>query len=401
MDDFILTINAGSSSLKFALFRMNDVPVRVWSGKFDRIGAPPAKATFTDWQTNRHEERTLDAADHTACIPGLMDFLKRNSDAIEIRAIGHRIVHGGQHYLEPSPIDSPMLEELQTLRVFDPDHLPAELALVKYFAKHFPRLTQVACFDTAFHRDLPAVAKLLPIPRKYAEQGVRRYGFHGLSYSYLMRELEREAGTETAQGRIILAHLGNGASMAAVHRGHCLDTTMAFSPTAGLVMSTRSGDLDPGVAAFLARKEGMTTLQFYRMVNTQAGLLGISETSSDTRDLLERESHDTRAAEALAVFCYQAKKWIGAFSAVLGGLETLVFAGGIGENSDVLRGRICAGLAFLGIDLDPQRNRAGAGVISRDTSRVTVRVIRTDEELEMATSVCQCVAKLSSATRSK
>jgi len=207
-----------------------------------------------------------------------------------------------------------------------------------------------------------------------------------------MQELERTAGAATAQGRIILAHLGNGASMAAVRAGQSLDTTMAFTPTAGLVMSTRTGDIDPGVVAWLAHAEGMTADEFHVMVNSKSGLLGVSETSSDVRDLLERESSDVRAAEAIALFCYQAKKWIGALAAVLGGLDTLVFAGGIGENSAVIRERICDGLGFLGIELDPARNTAAAAIITTPSSPATARIIRTDEELYIATKVAQLLA---------
>jgi len=228
------------------------------------------------------------------------------------------------------------------------------------------------------------VAQLLAIPRRYAARGVRRYGFHGISYSYLMQELERIAGASAARGRVVLAHLGNGASMAAVHEGRCIDTTMAFTPAAGLVMGTRSGDLDPGLVAYLDRADGMNAAQFDRLVNTESGLLGLSETSADVRDLLAREADDPRAAEALAVFCYQAKKWIGALSAALGGLDTLVFAGGIGEHAAPIRARICAGLEHLGVTLDSARNDAHAGVISRDASPVCVRVIPTDEEILIA-----------------
>jgi acetate kinase len=246
---------------------------------------------------------------------------------------------------------------------------------------------QIACFDTAFHHDMPRVAKLLPIPRRYEAQGLRRYGFHGLSYSFLMQELEAIAGTKTAQGRVILAHLGNGASMAAVRDGNSMDTSMGFTPAAGLVMSTRSGDLDPGLVSYLARSEGMTAAQFHHMVSQESGLLGVSELSSDMRDLLSRETTDTRAAEAVALFCYQAKKWIGSFAAVLGGLDTRVFSGGIGENCPSIRARICEGLGFLGLELIEAWNAKNAAVISAPTSTVTVRVIHTDEELVIAKTV--------------
>jgi acetate kinase len=234
------------------------------------------------------------------------------------------------------------------------------------------------------------VAKLLPIPRRYDALGVQRYGFHGLSYAYLMQELARLRDPAATKGRVILAHLGNGASMAAVLDGQSIDTSMGFTPTAGLVMSTRSGDLDPGVAPYLARTEQMTAERFYEMANHKSGLLGVSETSSDMRDLLAHEALDIRAAEAVALFCYQAKKWIGAFAAALGGLDTLVFAGGIGENAPIVRGRICEGLGFLGIALSESRNADSAGVISTDESRATVRVIRTDEDLMIARSV-RCI----------
>ena len=230
---------------------------------------------------------------------------------------------------------------------------------------------------------------MLPIPRRYEEQGVRRYGFHGLSYAYLMEELERLGGEGTARGRIVLAHLGNGASLAAVRDGKSIDTSMGFTPAAGLPMSTRSGDLDPGLAWYLARTAGMDAGEFNRMTNFQSGLLGVSETSSDMRDLLECEPHDVRAAEAVALFCYQAKKWIGAFAAALDGLDTLVFAGGIGENAAPVRARICEGLGFLGIELDERRNAAHAGLISATGGRVAVQVIRTDEELMIAKTVCR------------
>ncbi len=303
--------------------------------------------------------------------------------------MGHRVVHGGPKYCEPALITKEMVEELRQLKPFDPEHLPEEIQLTEAFHHRFPDLPQVACFDTAFHRDLPRVARLLPIPRRYEAQGVRRYGFHGLSYAFLIEELARVAGAEAAQGRVILAHLGNGASLAAVHRGKPVDTSMSFTPTAGVPMSTRSGDLDPGLVWYLARTEQMSAKQFNEMVNFQSGLLGVSETSSDMRDLLDQEAQDVRAAEAVGLFCYQVKKWIGAFAAALGGLDTLVFAGGIGEKRALVRARICAGLGFLGIELDGKQNAANAGMISAAAGRASVRVIRTDEELMIAKTVCR------------
>jgi acetate kinase len=306
--------------------------------------------------------------------------------------VGHRVVHGGPKYSKPQQINAEMVEELRRLSPFDPEHLPEEILLTEAFHRRFPDLPQVACFDTAFHHDLARVAQLLPIPRRYEAQGVRRYGFHGLSYAFLMQELSRLAGAEAAQGRIILAHLGNGASLAAVHDGKPVDTSMCFTPTAGVPMSTRSGDLDPGLFWYLARTEGLDAKRFNEMVNFQSGLLGVSETSSDMRDLLDRETQDVRAAEAVALFCYQVKKWIGAFAAALGGLNTLVFAGGIGENAPTVRARICDGLGFLGIELEDKRNAKNEGLISAAGSRVAVRVIRTDEELVIARSVTRLLS---------
>jgi acetate kinase len=241
---------------------------------------------------------------------------------------------------------------------------------------------------------MPRVARLLAIPRRLDAKGIQRYGFHGLSCAYLMEELARLGDPAATNGCVILAHLGNGASISAVRDGESIDTSMGFTPTAGLPMGTRSGDLDPGLVGYLARTEQMTAAQFDRMVHSASGLLGVSETSSDMRDLLDRESRDVRAAEAVALFCYQAKKWIGAFAAALGGLDTLVFAGGVGENALLVRARICEGLNFIGIDLDESRNTSTAEVISTTTSRVTVRVIHTDEELMIARSVLHSAAAL-------
>jgi acetate kinase len=385
----VLALNAGSSSLKFALFKDATPLVRAFSGAIDRIGLSAATFTLKGIDGEETERVEVAAPNHVSALEYLLHRLEDLAEDADFEAVGHRVVHGGPHYRQPQIVDGAMLAELRRIRSFDPDHLPAEIALMEVFARKFPGTPQIACFDTAFHRDMPRVAKLLPIPRRYGAKGLERYGFHGLSYAYLMQELERVAGAQTANGRVILAHLGNGASMAAVREGRSMDTSMAFTPAAGLVMSSRSGDLDPGVVTFLARTEQMTAAQFDRMVNHESGLLGISETSSDMRDLLAREAEDVRAAEAVALFCYQAKKWIGAYAAALGGLDTLVFAGGIGERAATVRARICEGLGFLGIELDKGRNAAHAGVISTGASRAVVRIIRTDEELMIARSVCR------------
>lgn len=384
----ILTINAGSATLKFAVFTSGPTPARLVSGIIDRVGHPDAVLRAKQPTAAQYQEAVV-AADHVGCLTFLTKWLATTAKIPRIHAIGHRIVHGGQRYIEAQIVTPELIGELRRLREFAPEHLPAEIDLLTGFEGAYPNVPQIACFDTAFHRDLPRVAKLLPIPRRYESAGVRRYGFHGLSYEYLMEELARLGDPAVVNGRIVLAHLGNGASMAAVRNGRCLDTTMAFTPTAGLVMSRRSGDLDPGIAAYLARTEGMTVAQFYEMVNQQSGLLGISEISSDMRELLAVESNDERAADAIAVFCYQARKWVGAFTAALGGLDTVVFSGGIGENSAAIRARVCAGLEYLGVALDEERNAKNAPLISLPTSRVAVRVLPTDEEAMIARSVCR------------
>ena len=387
----ILTINGGSSSVKFALYQVEEPLKRGLCGKIDRIGLSGTNLTFNDPPGNRQDSRSLAASDHKSAVSFLIDWLEERNSLESVQAVGHRVVHGMSH-TAPELVSQELLDELHRIRPYDPDHLPREIELIETFRRRHPELSQVACFDTAFHRSMPRVAKLLPIPRRFDAKGIQRYGFHGLSYAYLIEELARLGDPAVTTGRVILAHLGNGASMAAVRDGKSIDTSMGFTPTAGLVMSTRSGDLDPGLAPYLARTEQTTTKQFYAMVNHESGLLGVSETSSDMRDLLDREVQDVRAAEAVALFCYQAKKWIGAFTAALGGLDTLVFAGGIGENAPLVRARICDGLSFLGIELDESRNAESAGVISADASRVAVRVIRTDEELMIARSVSRLLS---------
>jgi acetate kinase len=385
-DARILTINGGSSSIKFALYEAGEPLKRGLYGAVDRIGLTGTNLTFHDADGKPAASRQLVAPDHKSAANFLMDWLEEQNSFGSVGAVGHRVVHGMQH-TAPEVVTQELLDELHRISPNDPDHLPREIELIETFRQRHPKLPQVACFDTAFHQTMPRVAKLLPIPRHFDAKGIQRYGFHGLSYAYLMEELARLGDPAASKGRVILAHLGNGASMAAVRDGKSMDTSMCFTPTAGLVMSTRSGDLDPGLAPYLARTEQMTTKQFYEMVNHKSGLLGVSETSSDMRDLLNHEKQDVRAGEAVALFCYQAKKWIGAYAAALGGLDSFVFSGGIGENAPRVRARICEGLSHLDIELNETRNMKNAGVISKDGSRVPVRVIRTDEELMIARSV--------------
>jgi acetate kinase len=385
----ILTLNGGSSSIKFALFEASEVLQRILSGAIARIGQPQAMLETKGPDAADHASQVVNAPDHAAAVDVLMDWIQQCLGGDIMAAVGHRIVQGGPTYSAPQLITDALIEDVRRLFSFDPEHLPEEIQLIEAVRRRFPDVPQVACFDTAFHHDLPRVAQLLAIPRRYEKQGVRRYGFHGLSYEFLMGELASQAGTEAAQGRIILAHLGSGASLAAVHHGKSVDTSMGFTPSSGLPMGSRSGDLDPGLVGYLAQTEKMSAPQFSAMASNESGLLGVSETSADMRDLLACETRDARAAEAVALFCYQVRKGIGAFAAALNGLDTLVFAGGIGESASVIRQRICDGLGFLGIELDPQRNARHASLISTDAGRVKVRVINTDEEIVIAKSAAR------------
>jgi acetate kinase len=382
----ILTINGGSSSIKFALFPTGEPSTRSLSGKVDRIGLPGTTLTFNEAEGALPGGHPFEVPDRRPAADFLIDWLEERIGFASVQAVGHRVVHGMQN-TEPQIVTQQLLDELHGITPYDPDHLPREIEMIEAFRDRYSQLPQVACFDTAFHRDMPRVARLLPVPRRFEAMGLRRYGFHGLSYAYLLEELTRVAGLNAARGRVILAHLGNGASLAAVRDGQSLDTSMGFTPAAGIPMGTRPGDIDPGVAWFMMLTENLSLKQFNDLINHQSGLLGVSGTSSDMRDLLGREATDPRAAEAVALFCYQVKKWVGAFAATLGGLNTLVFAGGIGENAPIVRDRICDGLGFLGIELDERDNLDNAGVISTETSQVCVRVMHTDEERMIATTV--------------
>ncbi len=385
----VLTINGGSSSIKFALFEADGGFRRTLNGRIEGIGLRRGNFTAKSLDSSDNFDQPVVVKDHTVAVNLLMDWVEERIKVGTLLAVGHRVVHGGPKYWEPQRITPEMVESLHQLSPFDPEHLPEEILLTEAFHRRFPDLPQIACFDTAFHQNMPRVARLLPIPRRYEARGVRRYGFHGLSCAYLVEELAHLAGAKAAKGRVILAHLGNGASVTAVCGGQSIDTSMSFTPTAGLPMSTRSGDLDPGLGWYLCRTEQVSAKQFHHMINHESGLLGVSEISSDMRELLLREKKDVRAAEAVALFCYQAKKWICGMAGVLGGLDTLVFAGGIGENASAVRARICGGLQFIGIKLDGRRNARGAPIISTSGSPAIVRVIRTDEEWIIARTVCR------------
>jgi acetate kinase len=402
-EKYVLTINAGSSSIKFAVYRTAGPPddpttgrlEKISSGQIERIGQPDTRLLPVGPNGEKHAPIPLEAPDHRTAAHYLIDWLEKQPAFPSIQAVGHRVVHGLEH-IEPEIITPTLIEELRKIQLYDPDHLPQEIEGMEIFRERHPKQVQVACFDTAFHAGMPRVAKLLPVPRRYDAMGIRRFGFHGLSYAYIMEELTRVAGDQTARGRLILAHLGSGASLAAVRDGKSIDTSMGFTPCGGLVMGTRPGDLDPGVAWYILQSEqgGQGNPErFNALINHECGLLGISETSSDMRDLLTDQAQDIRAAEAVAFFCYQARKWVGAFAAALGGLDTLVFAGGIGENAAEVRSRICEGLEFLGVQLDAVKNAGHADVLSSDDSPVSVRIIRTDEEVMIAKTVFRLLLK--------
>ena len=384
----LLTINGGSSSIKFAIYQTDGVLTLILSGSIENINCQNTTFIFLNTITKQENNIAIEQKDFDEAANYLIDWLEQQDGFSAVEAVGHRLVHGMQ-YTKSEKISVELLDELKQICAYDPEHLPGEIKLIEIFTKRHPAFVQVACFDTAFHTTMPHVAKLLPIPRKYFDMGIQRYGFHGLSYAYLMQELQRIAGHETADGKIILAHLGNGASLAAVQHGKCIDTSMGFTPTSGLVMGSRTGDLDPGVAWYLMQVDKLTPEKFNRLINHESGLLGISETSADMKKLIEIKNTDTRAGEAFELFCYQAKKFIGAYTAALEGLDKLVFSGGIGEHSPEVRSQICDGLEFLGIELCEIKNMNNEIIISTKTSKVTVYVIKTNEELIIAKLVCE------------
>lgn len=388
----LITVNGGSSSVKLAAYTCGEQRQLVMRAHIEGIGKAEPLMTVSHADNRPPDTCTVQVMDHASAASALVKWLD-HSGFDPIVAVGHRVVHGGMHLLDHEVITPNLVAELRRVQYLDLAHLPLEIALVQAFTERFPGVPQVACFDTAFHRDLPRTAQLLPIPRRYLDTGVRRFGFHGLSYTYLMQALEQAGGQESANGRVILAHLGSGASMAAVHEGRPVDTTMGFTPAAGVVMATRPGDLDPGLLVYLMRTEGLSPEQMDDFIARQCGLAGVSGGFSDLRELMKRRETDRHAAEAVALFCYSARKWIGAYMAVLGGLDTLVFSGGIGENSAPVRAAICGGLAAFGLELDERRNAASAPIISADSSRVTVRVIPTDEEAVMAKIVFDMTVK--------
>jgi acetate kinase len=379
----LLVINTGSSSLKAALYEMGEAETRIVSARAERVGLPGSRFRVEDGRGAPLADQQRDLVDHEAAVRALTGWLHSQGLSAGLHAIGHRVVHGGTNHAAPEVVSPALLDDLKALTRIDPDHMPQAIGAIEALGGLYPSLPQVACFDTAFHRSMPWPAQQYPLPREPGNGRVLRYGFHGLSYEYIVQEMRRLDPT-AAERRLLIAHLGNGASIAAVRGGQSIDTTMGFTPTGGLMMGTRSGDLDPGVMLYLLQEEGMSPSAVSDLVNRRAGLLGVSGISSDVKELLDRQAAEPSAREALELFCYQAQKFVGALAAVLGGLDTLVFTGGIGEHAAPIRAGICRGLEFLGIRLDAERNAAGAAVLSPDKSPVTVRVMKTDEELMIA-----------------
>jgi len=376
----ILTMNRGSSSLKAAIYRAAADEKLELSIQVDRADSSAGHVTITDAGGKSLLDTAVGHDDSDGALNIVFDWLAKQGYLGDMAAAGHRIVHGGTRFTEPQRVTPDFLTELETLVPLDPDHLPEAIAGIRFISQKLPELPQIACFDTAFHSGLPTVARMYAIPRHLYDEGVRRYGFHGLSYEYVLQELRAMDGG-LAEGRVIIAHLGNGASMVALRGGKSVDTSMGYTPLEGLVMGTRSGDVDPGALIYLLQQGKMSPGELGEHLNKRSGLLGVSGSSEDMRDLLEKSPDDAHAAEAVELFCYRAKKYIGAYAAALGGLDLLVFTGGIGEHAAPVRDKICAGLEFLGIQLDPTRNHSNAPVISRTDAAVKVRVIPTNEDL--------------------
>lgn len=399
----VLVLNSGSSSVKFSLYGVGGptkqpTEKRMMRGSIERIGL---KSSIFRTRNERDEtvvERHEDVHDHDQAFDLLFSAIGRLSIKSSPDAVGHRIVHGGNHFVEPRVATQEVMKSLVALTPLAPDHLPHEIKAMKAVERSYPALPQVVCFDTAFHRHMPDVAKMYPLPRFLWGEGARRYGFHGLSYEYIMAELAKQAEYGAGLGRIVIAHLGNGASMAAVKDGKGIDTTMGLTPAGGLMMGTRPGDLDPGVVLYLLQEKGLRASTVNDIINQHSGLLAVSARTPDMHELLSIETTDAHAAEAVNLFCYQAKKFLGALAAALGGIDLFVFTGGIGENAPGVRERICDGLQFLGVEIDPDANRAGRSVISVPGGRVVVRVMKTDEDLMIARHTRHLIGRMQVAT---
>jgi acetate kinase len=383
----IITVNAGSSSIKLAVFAaspLNAELTRLLDVSISDIGQPTSVLQVTTPITPL-QGKTVVASNYMTAATILMDHLTRILPPESVISIGHRLVHGGGKYKAPTAITDMSADDWSLLLQLDPEHTLPARQLMTLCTQYYPSVSQTACFDTAFFQDLPRVAKVIPIPQKYYDLGVQRYGFHGLSYTSLLTTFREKAGDMAANGRVVLAHLGSGASLAATRFGKPIDTTMGFTPTSGIVMSTRSGDLDPSIFGFLHEHEDMSVRDFSHMVNFESGLLGVSQLTGDMHALLEMESENEHVALAIELFVRDVKKSIGALATTLGGLDSLLFSGGIGEQSAILRARICQDLEYMGIEIEQSANERSEFLISTEHGKVGIHVIPTDEALVIAT----------------
>jgi len=383
----VLTVNTGSSSLKAAVFDAGELSDRHMTALVEQIGHKSA-LRVSNGAGDEIANEPIVAEDHGEALTALLDWLGRNGEIEPLAAIGHRLVHGGCEYSAPQLIDDAMVSAIERLIPFAPNHLPQALAAIGVTRAAFPRLPQVACFDTAFHRSMPPVAQRYPLPPEFEDEGVIRYGFHGLSYASIVDQLGDDITPRT-----IVAHLGNGASMAALRDGKSVDTTMGFTPLGGLMMGTRPGDLDPGLMLYLLQQTGRTPDEVATLVTSEAGLLGVSQRSADMKTLIDSEDDDPQAASALELYVYLARKQLGGLLAVLGGIDLLVFTGGIGEHATPIRERICRDFAFAGIAIDRERNATNGTVISYEDALVRIMVLPSDEERMIARDTIRLIQR--------
>ena len=378
-DLHVLALNSGSSSLKFGLYRVGSARTdMLLSGQAEAIGDSESKFRARD---SRHDKLISE----TVPIPSQREAIIRIERLLDEAgmpapdAVGHRIVHGGPKLRQHCLIDDAVLRQLESAAAFAPLHTPTAMSVIRFAQEHFPGIAQVACFDTTFHAELPEVARVLPIPRELQSEGIQRYGFHGLSYESIVHELANDL-----PDRLVIAHLGNGASVTAVKAGKSVDTSMGLTPTGGAIMGTRSGDLDPGVLVYLMREKKFDAAMLEDLVDHRSGLLGISGVSSDMRRLHQAASTNADARLAIEMFCYSVRKQLAGMIAVLGGVDMVVFTGGIGENDAQVRAAICGALSWMGVSLDEARNRSASDPVNDAASRCTVRVIASQEDQQIA-----------------
>ena len=380
-----LTINCGSSSLKFAVYENEPTKNCLYRGQIERIGSPPGKFKVKETSGDKLFESESQAQDHHSALATIFDYLKENKVGEKITRVGHRIVFGGVEFEKPAIVDDFILGKLENLVPYAPLHMPPAVMALKSALKLLPDATHVACFDSSFHRTNPPFIRRLPLPDELCNEGLEKFGFHGLSYEFIVERIKELYGEEEATKRLIVAHLGHGASICAIRDGKSFDTTMGFSPNSGLVMSTRSGELDPGIFSYLVKEKGLSIEEIEDLVNHKSGLLAISDTTADMVTLLKESAEgNDKARLAIDVFINRVKKQLAALTASLGGVDMIVFTGGIGENSAAIREMILDGLKFLGIHYDPERNEASELEITDNDSFVKVLVIPTDEEKMIA-----------------